>query len=535
MKKASLFLIAFLFFTFQHLSAQTTVPPTEMEEQLEKLNSLLKTIDFYYVDSVDSEEIVEHAIVGLLEHLDPHSVYIPKEDLARMNEPLIGNFEGIGIRFQIVRDTIVVVSPISGGPSEKLGIRSGDKIIRIEEELVAGTKITNSDVMEKLRGKKGTKVNVSIWRKGNKELKDYIIVRDKIPLYSVDASYMATPEIGYIKVNRFARTTDAEFREHLEELKKEGLQHLILDLRGNGGGYLETAFKLADEFLEGNKMIVYTKGLKHRQQEYHASNKGNFLKGKLVILMDEGSASASEIVAGAIQDWDRGLIIGRKSFGKGLVQKPYYLPDGSAVRLTTARYYTPSGRCIQRPYDEGKKAYYEELADRVESGELFMADSVKFPDSLQYRTQANRIVYGGGGIMPDIFIPLDTQGYTDYYGELVRKGMFSDFILTYLDRERKSFTETYPDFDQFEKEFDSSDKMFDRFIAYAEKNGVEKNEEQSLVSEELINLQLKALLAQNIWGSSAYYEVINTKNESYLEAVESIKGDAFSRSGLSYK
>jgi carboxyl-terminal processing protease len=503
-------------------------------DQYDRLNSLLKMIDDHYVDSVNYNQLIEHAMITMLEELDPHSVYIPKEELARMNEPLIGNFEGIGVRYNILRDTITVVSPLSGGPSEKLGIKSGDKIIYVENENVAGVNIKNSDVTRLLRGKKGTKVSISILRRGEKELLGFDIIRGKIPLYSIDASYMATPEIGYIKVNRFARRTHTEFVEKLTALKKQDMQHLILDLRGNGGGYLETAQKLVDEFLDKNKLIVYTEGLKQTRYEYKAYSKGNFEKGKLVILVDEGSASASEIVAGAIQDWDRGLVIGRKSFGKGLVQKQYGLPDGSAVRLTTARYYTPSGRCIQKPYDGGKEDYYKEISHRYEHGEVYVADSIQFPDSLKFSTNRKRTVFGGGGIMPDVFIPLDTQHYSNYYRDLVRKGVFNEFILTHLDVNRDELKNTYPTFVAFQANYDVQ-QLLHTFIAYATQQGIEKNEDEYERSKESIALQLNALLAQNLWSSSEYYQVLNTQNNMFNKAIETIEDNTFNRSNLSYK
>ena len=519
-----------LIFGFTQVHSQADLLP-----QARKMTALLQMINSHYVDTVNNEKMVENAIVSVLENLDPHSVYIPKDELKRMNEPLVGNFEGIGIRFNILRDTIVVVSPISGGPSEKLGIRSGDKIIEIEDELFAGKDIKNSDVMKKLRGKKGTKVNISILRKNEKELIDYAIIRDKIPLFSVDASYMVTPKIGYIKVNRFARKTISEFSEKMEQLQDEGLKHLVLDLRGNGGGYLETAFRLADEFLEDDKLIVYTKGLKHDKQEYNATSRGDFEKGKLVILIDEGSASASEIVSGAIQDWDRGLIIGRKSFGKGLVQKPYMLPDGSAVRLTAARYYTPSGRCIQKPYDDGKKDYYNEVNRRFENGEFHENDSIKFPDSLKFMTNANRVVYGGGGIMPDVFVPLDTSYYSDYYSQLIRKGIFNEFTLTYLDLHREKLKSNYPSFKEFNTQFTQQEELLADLNAYAEKQKIEGDTEEFEHSKQMIFTQLKGLLAQNLWGTSEYYQVINQENNSFKKAIEAINDDTFSNSKLSYK
>lgn len=514
--------------------AQEEEKPTK-NESVVKFDVLMSVINYAYVDKVDNEELVENAIVGMLKELDPHSVYIPEKDLKKMNEPLVGNFEGIGIQFNILKDTLTVVSPISGGPSEKLGIQSGDKIIYIEKENVAGTGLTNSDVQQKLRGKKGTVVNVEILRRGEQDLISFDITRDKIPLFSVDASYMATPEVGYIKVNRFAQTTMKEFTQALDTLKDKGAKNLILDLRGNGGGYLRTAFKLADEFLGSGKMIVYTSGDKQPKEEYKATIKGGFEKGKLVVLIDEGSASASEIVSGAIQDWDRGMIIGRRSFGKGLVQKPFPLPDGSAVRLTTARYYTPTGRSIQRPYDEGKDKYYGEINRRFKSGELMVKDSIDFPDSLKFYTPNNRVVYGGGGIMPDIFIPLDTTLSSALNSNLIRRGVYNEFILTHLDRNRKKMSKLYPTLERFKADFKFEGELKEKFFEFAAKKNVEKDEEDYEKSKKLIDTQVKALFARNLFTTSAYFEIINDLNDSYLEALNVIQSDEFEKAKLEYE
>lgn len=508
------------------LTAQTM--SAEQEKGIQKFNTLLSIVNYAYVDTVNNSQMVDNAIVAVLKELDPHSVYIPKDELQKMNEPLEGNFEGIGIQFNILNDTITVVSPISGGPSEKLGIQSGDKIVNIEGELVAGVKITNSGVADRLRGKKGSMVNVEIKRTGEKKLLSFDIERDKIPIFSLDAAYMATPEIGYIKINRFARNTTQEFDEALLKLKKEGLTDLILDLRGNGGGYLNTAFTLADEFLGDKKLIVYTEGLKQRRENYEATNRGNFEKGRLVVLIDEGSASASEIVSGAIQDWDRGLIIGRRSFGKGLVQKPFPLPDGSAVRLTTAKYYTPTGRSIQKPYEEGKDAYYKDIVNRYKHGELFSSDSINFPDSLKYFTPNHRVVYGGGGIMPDLFVPIDTSLTSDYNSKLIRTGAYNQFILNYLDKNRKKLSNTYPTFKEYNSNFEVNNELLEDFYTYAEKKkDIERNLEDIATSERLIKVQLKALLARNLFEVSEYFEVINELNEAYQEALKVLQNDEF--------
>tara|TARA_R110002049_G_scaffold3502_17_gene26281 strand:+ start:313 stop:1929 length:1617 start_codon:yes stop_codon:yes gene_type:complete len=504
-------------------SVQTTYGQTisaEQEAGIIKFNTLLSIVNDNYVDTVNNESMVEDAIVSVLKNLDPHSVYIPKKEVKKMNEPLEGNFEGIGIQFNILNDTITVVSPISGGPSEKLGIQSGDKIVNIEGEVVAGIKITNSGVAERLRGKKGTIVNVEIKRNGEKNLIPYDIERDKIPIYSVDASYMATPTIGYIKVNRFARNTTQEFDEALKKLKIKGLEDLILDLRGNGGGYLSTAFSLADEFLSDNKMIVYTEGRSQAREEFKATSRGFFEKGKLIVLIDEGSASASEIVSGAIQDWDRGLIIGRRSFGKGLVQRPYFLKDGSQIRLTTAKYYTPTGRSIQKPYDDGKDAYYKDILNRYEHGELFTADSISFPDSLKFYTPNKRIVYGGGGIMPDMFVPIDTSMSSEFNSRLIRTGTYNTYVLNYLDKNRAILANQFKEFESFKSGFIIDQTFLTDFYDFAKnKKSLEPNEGDIEKSEKLISIQLKALMARNLYDVSAYFEIINELNESYIEAL----------------
>lgn len=531
--RKTLFAIIFLIAALStNIQAQESV--SSRNQAVEKFANLLTIIDYAYVDTVNNQKMVEDAINGILKNLDPHSVYIPKKDLEKMREPLEGNFDGIGIRFNIFHDTILVVSPISGGPSEKLGIQSGDRIVTIEEENVAGNGVTNNDVQEKLRGKKGTVVNIQIERHGEKNLLDFAITRDKIPLYSVDASYMASPGIGYIKVSRFARNTMQEFNQALDTLKRDGAKSLILDLRGNGGGYLRTAFNLADEFLPDGKMIVYTKGDKQKEEDYKATSKGSFEDGNLIILINEGSASASEIVSGAMQDWDRALIIGRRSFGKGLVQKPFPLPDGSAVRLTTAHYYTPTGRCIQRPYTKGKKDYYNEINKRYKSGQLFSADSIHFPDSLKFYTPNKRIVYGGGGIMPDIFVPIDTTLNSDLNKNLIRKGVYNEFTNTFLDKNRKKYLKEYPTFKNYENNFIVDDDVLKDFFKIAKKKGVEENEEEYEKSKHLIDTQIKALLARDLYSTSAYFKIINELSNAYLEGVKLLGSDEEMKAKLAH-
>ncbi len=506
------------------------------QAQIKKLETFMRYVQLAYVDDVDSEKLTEDAIKAVLKDLDPHSVYISKDDLERMNEPLEGNFEGIGIQFNILHDTITVVSPITGGPSEKLGIRAGDKIILIDNENVAGVGFTNKDVADRLRGDKGTKVTVEILRSGEKELLEFEITRDKIPIYSMDAAYMANPKTGYIKLNRFAAQSMDEVGAAIDSLRKKGMQNLILDLRGNGGGYLNVAIDLADNFLSENKLMVYTQGRAFPKEEHISTVKGNFEKGKLVILIDEGSASASEILTGAVQDWDRGLVIGRRSFGKGLVQKPFSLSDGSAIRLTISRYYTPSGRSIQRDYSEGSKDYYNDINKRFEHGELMNPDSINFPDSLKYQTLVlKRTVYGGGGIMPDIFIPLDTNEITDYFSLLIRKGILYTYNLDYLDKHRSELLEKYPTFESFEKNFVMTDAILEEIIEAAAAKDVVRNNEEIELSKPLIALNVKALFATNLWTSTEFYRVTNKSDDAFLKALEVMENKTFSNLKLDYK
>lgn len=508
------------------ISAQQTQPGPE-----KKFETALKYLERYYVDSIDQEKMVEDAIRGMLKELDPHSVYLTKAEMDEMNEPLVGNFDGIGIQFNILNDTILVSSTIPGGPSEMLGILAGDKIVVIDSQNVAGIGIKTKDVIGKLRGPKGTKVSVKILRRGEKKLLDFTITRNKIPIFSLDASYMAEPEIGYVKLNRFAATTVSEFEQAMDTLQKQGMKHLILDLRGNSGGYLKTAIDLADEFLSSKKMIVYTEGAHFSKEETYATTKGNFESGKVVVLIDYGSASASEIVAGAIQDQDRGLIVGNRSYGKGLVQKPYSLPDGSSVRVTVQRYFTPTGRCIQKPYEE----YKDEYSKRMESGEFFHMDSIHFPDSLRFYTPNKRMVYGGGGIMPDIFVPVDTSFNTNYFNAIARKGLIYDFSVRYVDSKRKQLKKMYPTLEAFKENFQVDEKLMADFLGYVEEKEVKKDEEQLKISEPFIKNQLKASIARGFWNTQGYWYVANDFNNFYSEAIRAIKDDSFEKFQLVYK
>lgn len=503
-----------------------------------KLEALMYHIDRMYVDTVNEQELVDAAIVKMLEELDPHSIYIPKEDLETVNEPLKGNFEGVGIQFNIIRDTIYVVDAISGGPSERLGIRAGDRIVMIDDKTVAGVGFKNSDVMDRLRGKKGTKVRVSILRRGSRDLLDFTITRDKIPIFSVEAGYMAAPQVGYIKVSRFSATTMKEFRDKLDELKGKGMKDLILDLQGNGGGYLRTAIEMADEFLGDKKLIVYTEGRNSPREDTYAGATGRFEKGRLVVLVDEGSASASEIVTGAIQDWDRGVVIGRRSFGKGLVQRPVMLPDGSAVRLTVSRYYTPSGRCIQKSYDEGAEAYRRERVQRLSKGELTHPDSIHAADTVRYYTMKKRVVFGGGGIMPDIFVPIDTSLSSELFGQLVRKGVLNTTAINYVDANRASLLRRFPTVTDYQNGFTVNSELKAMLWDQAEKEGLERNEEDYARSKPLLELRLMALIARDLWDTSAYWQVINPGNpvdRSFQEALKALNDDTFERLGMAEK
>ncbi|MCK9271193.1 MAG: S41 family peptidase [Bacteroidales bacterium] len=513
----------FVLLSIPHVQAQTD----EQRQAIQKFGTALQIINFAYVDSVDSPELVASAIKQMLKELDPHSAYISKEDVERVNEPLEGSFEGIGVTFQIFNDTILVVSPVPGGPSDKLGIFGGDKIVKIDGKSATGEKINNEYVMERLRGKKGTTVSVSIKRAGKKALIDFDIVRDKIPLNSIDASYMAAPEIGYIKLTRFSKTSMDEFRESVQELRQQGMQDLILDLRSNSGGYLNIAVELSDEFLPDNRLIVYTEGLRNPRENFSSTSTGSFdNNGRVIVLINEASASASEIVAGAIQDWDRGLVLGRRSFGKGLVQRPFRLPDGALIRLTTARYHTPTGRCIQKPYDEGVEEYFKDFKNRLEHGELVSADSIHFPDSLQYLTPAGRTVYGGGGIMPDIFIPIDSTRFSDYYIDLVRKMIFNTYTMSYLDKNRAQILRQYPDVDAFKTGFVVDDEMYSDFKAKAaEANVVRDADEKYYYPDEDLKLQIKALLARNIWDAEAYFVVINAIDTELSTAIDLLQNE----------
>jgi carboxyl-terminal processing protease len=490
--------------------------------QFNKINDVINYINQEYVDTVNQKMLVENTIEDMLHQLDPHSAYIPADDLQAMNEPLEGNFDGIGIEFHVQNDTIMVVTAVSGGPSEALGILSGDRIIMVEGKNVAGVKITNAQVMQLLRGPSGTKVNVTILRK-SQQIK-YAITRGKIPIYSVDVAYMINPQIGYIKISHFADKTYEEYLTAFMKLREEGMRGLILDLRGNPGGYLKSAIQLADEFLPDKKLIVYTQGRARPKESYYASDKGFFDQGPLVVLIDEGSASASEIVSGALQDWDRATIIGRRSFGKGLVQEQSEFPDGSAIRLTIARYYTPTGRSIQKPYSGKYEDYENELEGRFKHGELLSSDSIRFADSLKYTTPGGHIVYGGGGIMPDVFVALDTTGGSDYLSALNSKGIITEFAYTYVDQNRAALKK-YKSFKEFNTGFIINESVVNELIKYGEKNDVKPDEKGLRISGTIIKTQLKALIARQIWKNDGFYPVFHTMDNAFKRAVDLIEKD----------
>jgi carboxyl-terminal processing protease len=504
--------------------------------QLEKMARALQVVRLTYVEPVEEEKLVEDAIRGMLRELDPHSVYLSAEELRQANEPLQGSFEGIGVQFNIINDTIVVVSPVPGGPSEKVGIMPGDKIVSIDNESSTGSQVTNQFVMDRLRGQRGSQVAVGVYRRGSRDILDFTITRDRIPINSIDAAFMAAPGIGYIKVNRFARTTMREFREAMEKLAKEGMEHLVLDLNYNSGGFLDVAIDLADQFLDRDQLIVYTEGNSAPTQLRNSTSRGAFKKGKLVVLINEGSASASEILAGAIQDWDRGLIVGRRSFGKGLVQQPFNLPDGSAIRLTTARYHTPTGRSIQKPYDEGNDKYFEDLTQRLRMGELVNPESITFPDSLKYYTKINkRVVYGGGGIMPDVFIPIDTTRVSNFYSRLVRRGVINTFGIEFTNDRRLELAQQYPDENAFVRNFVVTDTLVKDLFDFAEKQGVTPGEEDLGNTMPYLKIQLKGLIARNLFDFSAYIQVASEMDDAYQKAIKLIQSDIFDEMKIQYR
>jgi carboxyl-terminal processing protease len=514
--------VLYLFILLSIIGSNTVNAQLFNEESL-KIFKLFNWIESYYVDSVNFDKLSEEVMRGMLQKLDPHSAYISKNEVEEMNEPLQGNFEGIGITFNILNDTIFVVSPVVGGPSEKIGIRAGDRIISIDNENVTGKTISNKKVFSKLRGKKGTKVSVVVKRHAVNQLLSFTIVRDKIPLQSVDAAYKINSNTEYIRLSRFSSTSLTEIDDVLATFQDNKVKNLILDLSGNGGGYLDVAVELADDFLDAKKLIVYTKGIHSEKKEYISTSKGLFEKGKLVLIIDEGTASASEILAGAVQDWDRGLIVGRRSFGKGLVQRPFTFPDGAMVRLTIARYYTPSGRLIQKPYMDNYESYSNELSARYKSGELLDKNKIILPDSLKHYTLVkNRPVYGGGGITPDVFVPLDTTSNTAFYRTLISKSILNSFTLEYTDEKREKILGRYPDFDKFKSDFLVDNQLMTEFIKFAADQSVTCSDIELSQSKPQITLLLKAYIARDLWGQSEFFEIYNSSNPACKKAIEVI-------------
>lgn len=492
---------------------------TGIRPRSDKITNILNFIESDYVDTVSRQELVEAAIPAILKKLDPHSVYIPARDLARANEPLQGNFDGIGISFNILTDTILVIGTIPGGPSEKLGLLPGDKIIYVGDSLVAGKRISDENVMRMLKGPRGTVVKVKILRKGNRELLPFEITRDKIPIHSVDVSYMVNANTGYIRINNFAVTTFDEFMKGLRELKADGMTRLILDLRGNSGGVMDPAIQIANQFLKSGQLIVYTQGRAQPRNEARASGKGEFESGDLVILIDEWSASASEIIAGAIQDNDRGTIIGRRSFGKGMVQEPIQFADGSGMRLTIARYYTPTGRSIQKPYNNGFDEYYDDLNMRAVRGELGGSDSIQFPDSLKFTTPGGRVVYGGGGIMPDRFVPVDTSGISPYF--LRARPFIYQFALKFTESQREALRK-FPTASELERYLDRQG-LLGQFVDFASSSGVRRDPEGLSTSGKIIHTQIKAYIARNILDNKGFYPVWEQIDTTLRYAIDFLK------------
>ena len=496
--------------------------------QQQKLLMVENIVNNLYVDNVDDEKIVENAVRGILENLDPHSSYSTKEETTSSQETMQGSFSGIGIQFNMQKDTLYVVQTIAGGPSEKVGILPGDRFIAVDDSIIAGRKLKNTDIMKRLRGPKGTKVNIKVKRGSNAELLEFRITRDDIPLNSIDAVYMADGKTGYIRLSRFAATSYKEFKDAITKLKKQGMQQLILDLTDNGGGYMQIAAQIANEMLNRGNLIVYTQGRKSPRQNLNADGSGTFRTQKVVVMINQFSASASEILSGAVQDWDRGVVVGRRSFGKGLVQREFLLPDSSSFRLTIARYYTPSGRNIQKPYVKGDREDYDkDIIDRYNHGELQSADSIHFADSLKHTTlRLHRTVYGGGGIMPDVFVPLDTTQYTDYHRRLVAKGIIPQFALRYVDKNRADLKAQYPDAQKFIKEFTVTDEMLNNLVDAGKAEKVDFDKSQFAKSKEMLRTFVKAAIANDLFSTGAYFQIVNEQNDIYKEALSIINDDA---------
>lgn len=492
-------------------------------QNLNKLLNAEYAINSLYVDSVDENKLVEYAIIGMLEKLDPHSSYTDAKETKDMEEPLQGEFSGIGIQFNMKQDTLYVIQTIPGGPSERVGIIAGDRIVMVDDTIIAGVKMKRNDIMKRLRGKKGTKVTVKVRRGSSPDLITFRITRDKIPIHSVDASYMIDDRTGYMRISNFGAKTYDEMMEAFDKLTKQGMTQVVIDLSDNGGGYLNAAVEMCNEFLDRGQLIVYTQGLKAPRNEANAFGNGKYKDLPMVVMVNQYSASAAEIFSGAMQDWDRAVVVGRRTFGKGLVQRPIRFEDGSMMRLTVARYYTPSGRCIQKPYTKGeKRAYEEDLLDRSKSGEYYCLDSIHFNDSLRYTTLVHgRTIYGGGGIMPDIFVPVDTSEYSTYYRDMVAKGVVNQFAIDCVDKHRQDIKRDYPTLDDFDARYEVSDDIMQRFIEAGEKEKVKYDEEKYRTSERVFRTMIKALIARDVYAdASAYTRIVNHSNPDLDAAVK---------------
>ena len=516
--KRYIYLSLLCFFSFLPLSAQL-----KSDSPLRKLQLAEMAITNFYVDSVNEQKLSEDAIRGMLKGLDPHSTYTDAKETKAMNEPLQGDFEGIGVQFNMIEDTLVVIQPIVNGPSQKVGILAGDRIVSVNDSTIAGVKMPRIDIMKMLRGKKGTKVKLGIVRRGVSNILTFVVTRDKIPVHTLNAAYMIRPGVGYICLESFGMKTHKEFMDAVKELEKQGMKSLILDLQDNGGGYLQAAVQIANEFLKDNEMIVYTEGRNVRRQNYKAIGNGRLQKMRVYVLVNEFTASAAEIVTGAIQDNDRGTVVGRRTFGKGLVQRPFDFPDGSMMRLTIAHYYTPSGRCIQKPYKKGDLKDYEmDLEKRLKHGELTNPDSIHFDSSQKFYTLRNhRVVYGGGGIMPDYFVPLDTTKYTKYHRLLAAKNIIMNAYLKYVDANRKTLKDLYKSFDTFNKNYVVPQSLLDTIIAEGKKEKVEPKDKAELTATmPYIKVQLKALVARDLWDMNEYYRIWNEQSDIVNKAVQ---------------
>ena len=495
------------------------------DKPVNKLKMAEAAISNLYVDTVNESALVESAIRGMLKELDPHSTYATAAEVKAMNEPLQGNFEGIGVQFNIIEDTLLVMQPVVNGPSEKVGIMAGDRIVSVNDTTIAGVKMSRTDIMKRLRGPKGTTVRLGIIRRGVNGVLSFSVKRDKIPLHTINAAYMIRPGVGYIRIESFGATTYREFAEKARMLEKQGMRDMILDLQDNGGGYLQAAVDIADEFLSKGDLIVYTEGRAVRRMEYNAHGGGIMASGKVVVLVNELTASAAEIVSGAIQDQDRGVIVGRRTFAKGLVQRPVDFSDGSMIRLTVAHYYTPAGRCIQKPYRKGEPEEYAlDFEKRLKHGELTNRDSIHFNDSLRYYTlREHRTVYGGGGIMPDVFVPLDTLQYSNYHRKLAAKNIIINASLKYIDNERKSLKRKYDTFEQFEKSFEVSQQIIEGIVAEGEKQGVKPKDDDELKRTlKVLRIQLKGLVARDLWDMNEYFRIVNENSDIIKEGLKTL-------------